>query len=301
MQVRQAVNVSENLRSVYLVNRSTYVLDKIAATPFRPGGPFGFEATGEDEGPDDGYFGGVQLDWNWGLPGAFQALDEPRSGATLPEWTHEHGYGAASYWFTLHYLLMYRLGWTMPGVGLARWLAARTKTSDPVLQLIAEVWGHDGHLLDYIAWALSEPAALRADRPDSNGLQRAAAEVLGQLDDVQQFEIRQAPRREDYQFGGGSDSFHLQHHGLGPLNGSEATSRLLAIDPDSRSALFVTDRAEGWYRSLDHEASSLPDLGNRSWHLDVRVKGLGCLGTYRRSRQTGLWFSAKHSIHMLGH
>lgn len=292
--------VSENLRSVYLVNRSPYVLDEVAATPIRPSGPFDFEATGVGEGPDDSYFGGVQIDWNWGLPGAFQALAEPRSGATLPAWTGEHGYGAASYWFTLHYLLLYRLGWTIPGAGLARWLALGTKTNDPVLQLVAEVWGRDGFLLDYIAWALSEPASSRAEGSNDAGFERTAADALSRIDEDRRSEILQAPRREDYQFRGGSDSFHLSHHGRSPLNETPARGRLVAVDPTNRTVLFFADRAEGWYRTLDTETSDLPDLGDRSWHVDVHVRGLGHLGTYRKSRQTGIWFTGKHSIHMLG-
>jgi hypothetical protein len=291
--------VSQNLRSVYLVNRSPYVLHEVAATPFRPSGPFDFEATGVGDAPDDAYFGGVQIDWNWGLPGAFQALAEPRSGATLPSWTDEHGYGASSYWFTLHYLLMYRLGWRMPGVGLARWLSDRTKTDDPVLQLVAEVWGRDGFLLDYIAWALTEQAALRADRPDSTSPERTAPAALGQIDDDLRFEILQARRREGNLLRDG-DSLHLRDHGLGPLNETDSVGRLFAVDPESRSAHFESDRAEGWYRTLDVETSGLPDLGNRSWHVDVHVRGLGHLGTYRKSRQTGIWFTGKHSVHILG-
>ena len=63
-------------------------------------------------------------------------------------------------------------------------------------------------------------------------------------------------------------------------------------------ALF--DNMIGWYRGLSDAEGYLPKLKNRSWYIDVFVKPVGWLGTYRRSRVTKLWFSGRHRFHTPG-
>lgn len=46
--------------------------------------------------------------------------------------------------------------------------------------------------------------------------------------------------------------------------------------------------------------ATLPSLGTGSWHVDVVVKPMGWLGTFRRSWVTGLWFQGRHLIHAAG-
>lgn len=72
------------------------------------------------------------------------------------------------------------------------------------------------------------------------------------------------------------------------------------LDKLRRRAVFVNDRADDWYATLADVASALPDLGNRSWHVDVYVRSVGFMGTFRRSRVTGLWLTGRHSLHMTG-
>ena len=56
----------------------------------------------------------------------------------------------------------------------------------------------------------------------------------------------------------------------------------------------------GWYRALVTESRSLPELSDHSWRIDVVVKSVGWLGTYRKSAESGLWFTGRHSAHIRG-
>jgi hypothetical protein len=57
----------------------------------------------------------------------------------------------------------------------------------------------------------------------------------------------------------------------------------------------------GWYRALVEAGSTLPQVEQRSWHVDVYARPVGHLGTYRRSRISGLWFSGPHRYHDPGY
>lgn len=57
---------------------------------------------------------------------------------------------------------------------------------------------------------------------------------------------------------------------------------------------------QGWFRVLIEQGNSLPDFEGASWHVEVVCKPVGSLGTFRRSRVTGLWFAGPHRLHMLG-
>jgi hypothetical protein len=63
---------------------------------------------------------------------------------------------------------------------------------------------------------------------------------------------------------------------------------------------LIVDDHVGWYRQLTTLGAQLPDLGNRSWHVDVVVRTIGFMGTYRHSRRTGLWFNGPHRLHEIG-
>jgi hypothetical protein len=59
---------------------------------------------------------------------------------------------------------------------------------------------------------------------------------------------------------------------------------------------------DAWYFDLADKAVTLPPPGGShlSWFVDVYVRPVGHLGTYRRSTTTGLWYSGQHGIHMQG-
>ena len=63
---------------------------------------------------------------------------------------------------------------------------------------------------------------------------------------------------------------------------------------------MVLENMIGWYHELSNVEGYLPTLKNQSWYVDVFVKPVGWLGTFRRSRATGLWFSGQHRFHTPG-
>lgn len=92
---------------------------------------------------------------------------------------------------------------------------------------------------------------------------------------------------------------HLAGHITAPLE-NEGNVKLLRSSPSERRAVLLVDRMAGWYANLAQAGSALPNLGGRSWHVEVVWRPVGWLGTYRRSRTTGLWFSGGHRYHVQG-
>ena len=63
---------------------------------------------------------------------------------------------------------------------------------------------------------------------------------------------------------------------------------------------FPMRGSEARSSALGCSSSNAPDAGHRSWHVDVLCRPVGWLGTYRRSRQSGVWFSGPHRYHQVG-
>lgn len=99
---------------------------------------------------------------------------------------------------------------------------------------------------------------------------------------------------------GGGDPHHLSDHIKGPLRPVDRLPLLVRTSAADRRAVLFLDSMTGWYRALATETRSLPKLAGHSWRVDVVVKPVGWLGTYRRSAETGLWFSCPHSVHVRG-
>jgi hypothetical protein len=99
---------------------------------------------------------------------------------------------------------------------------------------------------------------------------------------------------------GGSDPLHLQWHCGGAIGEPPEANLLVRTDPHKGRAVLMSDSMNGWYRSLAELGADLAPLSDRSWRVDVVVRPVGCLGTFRRSRDTGLWFSGLHSVHLMG-
>jgi hypothetical protein len=100
----------------------------------------------------------------------------------------------------------------------------------------------------------------------------------------------------DHQFHTEGDTFHLNRHLQSDLPSSEAT---ITVAKDRR-AVLVTPEADSWYATLGALGDTLKPLHNQSWYVDVFVKTIGFMGTFRRSRSSGLWFSGQHRIHSPG-
>ncbi|WDH78801.1 hypothetical protein PTQ19_15030 [Microbacterium esteraromaticum] len=262
---------------------------------------------------------GVDDPWLWGLGMPYlclSAVDGPRVMPASPEsipdgyenWDRRHRQ-ALAYYTALQSFLTYSFGWVRHDKGLAWCYENAWPEDDPRLNLIRGTWLSDETLLGYLAWVLERmdvspndaltplrPWALRPDLTPislSSGLASA---------------LSRTPR--DRVWTGGADPMHLwggYHAGApsGPrVFGNDCaspSSRLLGVDRQRRTATLVAEHLDGWYASLADLGSRLPDLADgSSWRVDVFVKSIGFLGTYRRSWVTGLWFSGRHRFHAIG-
>ena len=254
-----------------------------------------------DAASQEAQYGG-QLEWFWGVPGVFNALANPLSGQRVPaapEARDVHGQ-SLGYLAALHYVLLHRLGWAHPDRGLRWWYDEGKPVEDPTLSLISEVWDRDGNLDAYLGWLLKgRPVFLNPETPgwaewpaDREQLTpnwerwarevQAAAELSGSMS-----------------FQGGWDPLHLTgHSGEGGV--PDPASTVSVISRSDRRAVFLTNTMDAWHFDLETQAKKLPDIGQRSWRVDVIVRPVGFLGTYRRSSVTGLWFTGRHRTHVAG-
>ncbi|TFD25172.1 hypothetical protein [Cryobacterium lyxosi] len=245
---------------------------------------------------------GGQFEWFWGVPGVFQALAAPLSGQRVPAApdardVHEQSLG---YWAALHYLLIHRLGWAHPDRGLRWWYDEGKPVEDSTLSLISEVWDRDGNLDAYLGWLLKgRPVFLNPDSPESAAwpadLEPLAPHWERWVREVQ----ATAELTGSTYFQGGWDPLHLTgHSGEGGV--PDPASTISVISRSDRRAVFRTNTMDAWHFDLEKQAKNLPDIGHRFWRVDVIVRPVGFLGTYRRSSVTGLWFTGQHRIHAAG-
>lgn len=212
---------------------------------------------------------------------------------------HQLGYYAC-----LQSFLTYSFGWTRPDKGLLWWYRAGQPTHDPRLALVSSTWEHDRNLMGFFAWASTQSAdALSAQT--LAGWARNTDQRPLDLDDEWTNRLRRELGRPPWN--GGSDPFHLGGgaHVAAPSRpqsrSTADTTRLLGADSSRRHATYVSDTITGWYANLIEAGSALPPLlDSRSWHVDVYVRPIGFLGTYRESRDTGLWFTGPHRYHVVG-
>jgi hypothetical protein len=265
-------------------------------------GPTGYE-------PD---FLGGQWEWVWAVPLPYGVLASAFLTGAMPAaprvgGAHAQGLG---YFASLQSFLTYSFAWTRHDRGLLWWYEAGMPTPDLRLQLLKHIWEQDGLLDRYLAWVIDRGIAqymsnvyepLRPwardidDRPER--LSPAMASRVARA--------RQAAEADDWSrnpwgmhLEGGD---HIGAPSTASVSVSKTAGRIVSVEPAGRSATFVANRGAGWYRALYDEGSALPPLeGNASWYVDVYVKPIGYLGTYRRSRATGLWFSGQHRFHAVG-
>lgn len=259
--------------------------------------------TGNHESDLSAVLGG-QAEWFWGVPGVFQALAAPMLGLPVPEVPRPNkASDRLGYWTPLHYLLLHRMGWSLPDQGLRRWYEVGRSKEDPTLSFIDAVWGNDRMLDHYFAWLLRErPVFLHQEghgisatwpnreTPHESPLAPRWEEWLRVYDSRQE-----NPRAID----GGYDPLHLSLHS-GESGERDADARVTVVSLPRRRAVYATSKMDFWYLDLTERGRTLPDLGDRSWHVDVFVKPVGFLGTFRKSRTTGRWFTGRHRFHMWG-
>lgn len=246
-------------------------------------------------------FGG-EFWWGWGVAGCFQALASPRSGAPVPSLPqkgdpHPQSLG---YWGALHFLLLYRLGWSAPHRGLQRWYELGKPIDDPTLCFIAYVWGRDSALDIYFEWLLRRRPIfnLTTTQPWADVDPAALPEEWNLW--LRNFRgSSESSRFEWFNNAGGGDPLHLTAH-FEQVKTSQDESVLL-VDPRQRDrAHLITSSVTSFYRELHSYSAALPMVGLHSWKVDVHAPSVGVLGTFRQSAETGLWFTGRHQVHAMG-
>lgn len=213
-----------------------------------------------------------------------------------------------AYWAPLPELLRYSLGWrpsgSQPlndrvhlGSGIRELLAHEDEfVDDACVRFLLTVWGRD-NLLAFAAWALD----------DRSELDRLSDETY--LRDVKSQGLAGPSAASLALIGSDRDVLHLSTHWSSPLSPADRADGadgqdLLALNPEHEppTAVLVLDRYEGWATALALVGEQLPppETG-RAWRVEVLVRPIGWLGTYRRSTQSGLWFAGRHALHALGH
>lgn len=242
--------------------------------------------------------------WEWGLlvPSAWQALADPRGMHPWPTMPTVDGPGDIPLqgWFTpAVQLLAYSVAWPSLGLGALRWSTVAGAVEDPRLSLVDEMLGERRDEL--LAWLVTSdwPSTVAAGAAQAVGASKHDPTIAPDREWLAEVE-RNAASRAWGPYGGGTDPIHLAVHSMAPASRDCNGARLLLADAD-RSAVVFVDRYAGWYSALGQLGGELPPRRDgRSWRVDVVCRPIGWLGTFRRSRLTGRWFSGRHSIHTLG-
>lgn len=218
----------------------------------------------------------ARLAW-WAAADRANAPTFPPPPATMSPGRHwstfdEH-MDVIAWWSPLHHLTTAALGWQNPGKGLFEWMKAGRSVEDPVLWVIDRWYGRYVEL--YAAWA--DPS-------------RAEAQVLRQTD------------RYRAAMGSDFDSHHLGGGPHGVVGAVGDPGDVLAAryeDHPTVHGAAVSTSYRGWYRALNPVAASVAGPGQHPY-IDVFVRPIGWMGTFRRSRVSGRWFRGRHRWHQLG-
>lgn len=256
---------------------------------------------------------GEQVEWGYAIPSVHRALAAPDVPVEI---VRPDGRNAVPYWSALLHLLVYSFGWNRPDLGLSHWyFSGRPSEGDARLELMEAIWVGDGRIEEFLAqlirlehtWSeLSE--RMKRLRTLGGPAPRGVKESSGRRTAPRDFVDAVIRRIGDVEnFGsplvGGGDPLHFQYHIYGPLRdegvGPKVRERLV-VDERNGRAVMQLDGMLGWYHTLNVVGAELPDRGERSWYVDVHVATVGHLGTFRQSRDSGLWFSGKHRFHLWG-
>ena len=235
----------------------------------------------------------IRDQWCRHLPKLHGILANASLSSEFPSASHTSDlFDACAFWETLHYLLKHLLGWENPGLGLVWWYAHGQPIHDSkLLSLVSEIWGRDQALDVYAAWAWSTTDTTTDIRPDDSAFPN----------EEWWNSFRGRPESSWYNpFYGGYNLLHLGHSDLF-LDSERVTGPWEQYhDIVHRRAVLIVEHISNWRFALQQAETQLPDIGDRSWHVQVFDRQYGSLGTFRRSRITGRWFQGKHSIHQVG-
>lgn len=243
---------------------------------------------------------GGQFEWYWPVPDVIRSLAARNSIARVPA-QPRHGDDHAQslgYWGALHYLVMYRLGWARPHRGFQWWYDNGKPFDDPTLAFISQVWDRDGGLDVYVAWLVArQPVLGLLDIGEARAATSNGEDLSPRWTTWLSARQRESDRFEH--FGPDGDGLHLTRSVV-ETGDSDSTAVLLQSDPSSRRAVMISSAMDSWYQDLARLGGELPVTGVSSWKVDVFVKPVGFLGTFRRSMTTDFWFSGRHRFHTIG-
>jgi hypothetical protein len=257
---------------------------------------------------------GDQATFGVAIPQVFRALAAPSIPTDFIRLTDA---SAFSYWTALLHLLVFSFGWSRPDLGLATWYFGDRPTDDDRFALVDAVWLADDRLDEFVAQLI----AMQAHMPNDGYLEKLAglggASSPRVATDAQRSRIPDGfvetvrervhgqgrPSTSPLGGDGGWDPLHLGRHIEVPLHEAgevDGSTDVIVVDASRRSAALLLGSMIGWYRILCERGATLPDVGDRSWSVDVHVRPVGFLGTFRRSRVSGLWFAGPHRYHVWG-
>jgi hypothetical protein len=245
------------------------------------------------------FVGGMNDHWCEHIPALHRALSDSAQVRHLPLVDICHDlFQACGYWETLHYLLGRILGWSDIGKGLAWWYAAgKPVHTSSALRLVKHVWDNRGQLDSYAAWLW---ATEHPNGHDWSPTTLASNARFGDERWWRAFKRAERPFGRD-PFHGGANPLHLGHSDEVGLNIPDySAERVLTWDSEARRATLVVGCFASWMAELEMCRNQLPDIGERSWHVEVFDRRVGYLGLYRHSRQSGRWFAGRHSVHAQG-
>jgi hypothetical protein len=256
---------------------------------------------------------GEQREWGHAVPQMFRILAAPKVRHEFVALTSD---SVLAYWGALLHMLTFSFGWSDLGRGLSAWYFGRRETDDPRFELLQNIWVADGHIEELLALLLRdsfgagyatgpmhELSRLGGFTPKHSSIDALAHAPEAFVDSVMR-RVEERPRSDiPDPLRGGSDPLHLGAHLRVPVSDTSDTPQGepgVILDRGSGRAAVLLDSMDGWYRRLSEVGASLPERSAGSWYLDVHVRTVGFLGTYRRSRVSGLWFSGRHRYHVWG-
>lgn len=240
------------------------------------------------------------------MPKLHRALANPEGGETMPALPAPDAAHAdvIAYWFPAYYLLVQQLGWMRPDWGLRRWFDLGRPADAPELALLSRAWDDHGQLDLLSAWVWTSGEQATSMPRHALGLPESPGQMVNPGSSWwAAFSSRWSPDSSGLKFDpfhGGGSPLHLDGHLICGFYGRAGSEPLLRTNRMQRRAVLLVSKLIDWPAELYERAAELPDLGSQSWHVDAFCRQFGWLGTYRRSRVTGLWFSGRHSVHMLG-
>lgn len=239
-----------------------------------------------------------QWEWCWAVPLPYRVLAAPASMMPMPAAPSQRDDFMLSlgYWACLQSFLTFSFGWTRHDKGLIAWYDSGCPTEDARFALLQKIWHDDGTLERYIEWVVSQndrtgPMTAYAANLDTRPM-RLTSEWTSRM-------TRLRVEARDLAASGLSPyEKHLEqgHHISGPTSRSKAE----LVMRTSTSGVLTSRSAIGWYDALAHLGGQAQGNQPTSVRIDVHVRPIGFLGTYRRSRVTGLWFSGPHRYHSIG-